>query len=528
MARFATACLTFVFTAVCAGQNSPQADSRGDTAAALVRKARRAERQGHSSEAMLYYSQAAAMSPGDRKLAARAKALEKPESPPAAVEPPPAFDSITAREASLLQQMEKPVNLVGRPGLEDFDLSGTARALFDQVAARFNLKVVYDNDFPAAGPALRFRVTRIGFSDALHDLESVTGAFVTPVSTDHFLVAQDTPAKRNEREQTVALTIPFPQSTSTQELTEVTQLLRQAFNIEKVAVDTVDDTIVIRDRISRAAPAQALLAQMFAYRPEVMVDLEFIEVSDNDLRNYGFNVTNMVQAVPLGTIFNNATTAPSGATNLLTFGAGKTLIGLTVAQAQALFNETISSGRTLFRSQVRAIDGQAATFKVGERYPVQTNGYFGGTGTTTGTTYTPAPVVQFQDLGLQLKFTPHLHGSGEVSMAIDTSYQLLTGELVNGVPVIGRRQVTTEVRLKAGEWAIVAGLMSPVDSKAVSGFAGLAQIPLLGNLFKQTSIQKSDSHILVAIRPNVLSLASDQLTPAPLRVGTETRPFTPF
>jgi type II secretory pathway component GspD/PulD (secretin) len=113
-------------------------------------------------------------------------------------------------------------------------------------------------------------------------------------------------------------------------------------------------------------------------------------------------------------------------------------------------------------------------------------------------------------------------------MAIDTSYQLLTGESVNNVPVIGRRQLTTEVRLQPDEWAVVAGLMNPAESKGVTGFEGLAQIPLLGNLFKQTSLSKQDSHVLIAIRPRILSLPAGEVTPATLRVGTETRPFTPF
>ena len=79
-----------------------------------------------------------------------------------------------------------------------------------------------------------------------------------------------------------------------------------------------------------------------------------------------------------------------------------------------------------------------------------------------------------------------------------------------------------------GEWAVVAGLISRTDSKTQSGFWGLSQIPLIGNLFKQTTKDKEKQNVLVAIRPHLLSLPPDQIVTPKVRVGSETRPFTPL
>ena len=68
--------------------------------------------------------------------------------------------------------------------------------------------------------------------------------------------------------------------------------------------------------ISRALPAQALLQQLFSWRPEVMIEVEFLEVSDSDIINYGFNVTNQFPAIYLGQILNNVVEFPSGVTAL--------------------------------------------------------------------------------------------------------------------------------------------------------------------------------------------------------------------
>jgi general secretion pathway protein D len=305
--------------------------------------------------------------------------------------------------------------------------------------------------------------------------------------------------------------------------------VKQTTNIDKIAWDTTEGVIVIRDRISRVLPAQALLEQLFSWRSEVMIEIEFLQVSDSDILNYGFNVTTSIPAIYLGQILNNVVSFPSGITNLLSFGGGKTLIGLGVAEVDALFNQTTSSNRTLFHAQVRSVDSQPVTFHVGEKYPVITQGYFGGTTTgQQGTTFQPPPSFTFEDLGVQIKVTPHVHGVDGTTLAVETAYQLLTGDSVNSIPIIGSRSINNQVRLREGEWAVVAGVTSSTDSKGQSGFWGLAQLPLIGNLFKQTSKDKERENLLIAIRPHLLSLPPDQIVTRRVRVGSETRPFTPL
>ena len=85
-----------------------------------------------------------------------------------------------------------------------------------------------------------------------------------------------------------------------------------------------------------------------------------------------------------------------------------------------------------------------------------------------------------------------------------------------------------QVRLRDGEWAVVAGITGRTDSKTQSGFWGLANLPLIGNLFKQTSKDKERQNLLIAIRPHLLSLPPDQMATPRVRVGSETRPFTPL
>lgn len=526
--------------------SSGQEDSKNEQALALAKKAKRASKSKHAADAYLFYSEAAALQPKNKKLKLQMQALQtraalesKPVPPkdsgsadddshlPPALAPEDVFDNLTARDYASARQLRGPHELKARAGTQDFDISGNARTLFDQVAKRFGLDTVYDGDYPTGGQQLRFRISGIDYREALHDLEAMTSSFVVPLSSRLFMVAQDTPQKRTDLEQTMAISIPVPEALTTQELTEVAQAVKQATNIDKMAWDAKDGTVVIRDRISRVLPAEALFEQLFAWRSEVMIEVEFLEVSDSDILNYGFTVPTNIPAVYLGDIMNNVISIPSGVTNLLTFGGGKTLIGIGVGEVNALFNQTISSAKTLFRAQVRAVDGQPASFHIGEKYPVITDGYFGSTPPGLNT-FQPPPSFTFEDLGVELKITPHVHGEAGVTLAVEASYELLTGSAVNGIPIFGSRKMNNQVRLRTGEWAIVAGMMTDSDSKNASGFWGLDEIPLFGNLFKQTSKDKERGNVLIAIRPHLLSLPPDQIVTTPVRVGSETRPFTPL
>jgi len=368
----------------------------------------------------------------------------------------------------------------------------------------------------------------VDYREALNSLEAATGSFVIPISGRVFMVAKDTQQKRNELEQTMAIAVPVPQATTTQELTELAQVLRQTTGVEKIAWDTSESRIVMRDRVSRVLPAVALLQQLVAYRPEVMIDLEFIQVAATDLANYGFNVTNSFSAYYLGHILNNVIATPSGVAGLLTFGGGKTLIGIGVAQAQAMFNENIASARSLYHAQIRSVAGQQASLHVGEKYPIVTGGYYGPASTQQGTTYAPPPSFTFEDLGLTLKVTPFIHGLGEVSLTLDTSFEVLTGQAINSIPVIGRRNLVSQVRLRTGEWAVIGGILNNTNSKATTGFLGLANLPVLGYMFQQISTDKEENNVLIGIRPHLLSLPPDQIVSRALRVGSDMRPYIPL
>jgi len=437
------------------------------------------------------------------------------------------FDSFTAREVAEARPLADIPRLKARSGFQDFDLNGDARTLFNRVSSAFGLEVVYDGDYPAGGQPIRFRVSRVDYREALDDAEAATGSFVIPISSKVFMVAQDNAAKRNDLERTMAVSIPIPSAVTTQELTEITQVLRQTMNIEKIGWDTADSSIIIRDRVSRVLPAAALLRQLTSYRPEVMVEVEFLEVTESVMATYGVNLTNTYTMYYLGHLQNTMTQVPSTVMNLVTFGGGKTLFGLTVAEAQAMFNESDNKTNTLYHAQIRSVAGQPALLHVGDKYPIVTSGYYGAI-TSPGTVFSPPPTITFEDLGLEIKVTPYIHGMDTTSLNLEASFEVLTGGSNNGIPVIGERRFKSNADIRNGQWNIIGSMLSKTRARAVTGFYGLAQVPLFGEMFKQTNKDDEDANILIGVRTSLLSLPPDQIVTETLRVGSDPRPHIPL
>ena len=542
--RVSVVTITLLFaTALTAGINT-NADSPKEAALALAKRARKAKKSGHNAQAYLLYSEALAIQPensGYRAqmvlLQTRAAAESKPlppsaegaqDTPHVDIPPEDLYESLTEKEVAEARQLNDVPHLNASREKRDFDLSGAPRVLFDRVAQAFGLDTIYDGDYPQAGAAVRFRLSGVDYREAIHALEAATGSFVIPLSSKLFMVAQDTPSKRNDLERTMAISVPVPQSLTTQEITELAQALRQTTNVEKISWNTSAGTIVIRDRVSRVIPAIAVLDQLISYRPEVMIDLEFLQVGESDVESYGFNVSNSFSATYLGHILNNVITAPGSVTNLLSFGGGKTLVALTAAQVQAMFNETISTSKSLYHAQIRSVVGQPATFHAGEKYPVITGGYFGNVPANSGTVFAPPPAFTYEDLGIKLKVTPYVHGMNDSALDIETSFEVLTGSAINGIPVIGTRSLKSLVGVKNGEWALIGTVTGKTQSKSVAGFWGLAQIPVLGQLFRQTTTDEEDSNVLIGIRTRLLSMPPDQIVTKRLFVGSDARPLTPL
>jgi general secretion pathway protein D len=165
------------------------------------------------------------------------------------------------------------------------------------------------------------------------------------------------------------------------------------------------------------------------------------------------------------------------------------------------------NNRVLQSPQVRVVDGQKASLKIGDRVPYSTGGFqpaFGQVGTGFNSLYSS---FQFLDVGVNVDITPKVHGPNEVSLHIELDISNVRDRIdIGGIeqPVVGQRKVVHDIRLREGEVSLLGGLIQTQETKTVSGVPGLASIPLLRRLFTSESIEKNESELLIAIIPHVL------------------------
>jgi type II secretory pathway component GspD/PulD (secretin) len=239
----------------------------------------------------------------------------------------------------------------------------------------------------------------------------------------------------------------------------------------------------------------------------------------------GNSVTDLITEV--GFLIASGTVSGGQFTNLLgIFGNGLSLAGLYVGSG-ANFNLLLNSSdiRTLDAVQLRSGDNQDATFRAGTRYPIITSTYTTGLSSSVassvaglningtnvgsllsqylGTSSVTVPQIQFEDLGLTLKATPHILHNGAVQLKLDMKIESLGAGSLNGIPVLNNRQLTSTVTVPSGQTALLASEVSSSETRDVQGIPGLSELPGFQST-TNSSVEHNTGELLIIITPHIV------------------------
>lgn len=503
-----------------------------DQAAQLFELGQKTQHAGDTFRAYLLYAEAAALDPTNPLFLQQKNATGELVSHNTSIQ-----DATTATDPDLafLKLMEfegpsqydefgptAPAPHLNSTGIKkSFDLNADAKTTIQKVGEAFGIQMVIDADY-AGPPAFPFRTGELDMFQAFRLLEATTNSLVVPVNARTALVARDTPQRRAEVVPVATMAIPIPERFAVQDAQELVTAVQQVLEIRRATVDPGRRMVFLRDSASKVLVARQLLSDLSRLRSQVEVDVELLTYTKDASRQIGLTLPNSLTLINLGTFLGN-TISPGGIAQFFTFGGGKTLFGLGVAGAKAFATLSESYTQSLLKAQVVALDGQAATLKVGTRYPIATAQFLGATAAST-----PTPTVTFQDLGLVLKITPTVHDEGEVSLDIDAGFTTLGAVDGNGMPAIAQRQFQGKVRLAQDELAVVAGLAQTTDSLSTTGILGLSRVPLLGRLFRTDSTVHDSDQTLIVLRPHIVSLPPWDFPTKVREVGSETKPISLF
>jgi len=453
-------------------------------------------------------------------------------SPSKSAAPPPNFLEKRIQEAGgpveLAPISNVPINL---------KITEDSKVIYETVGKLAGINVLFDPDYTSR--RIKIELNNVSLEEALQIIAVETKTFWRPVTPNTIFVAADNPAKRKDLEQAVIKTFYLTNLSQPTELQDVTNALRQILEIQKIQPLPSEGAIVVRGTPDQMALAQKLVADLDRSKAEVVVDVAVMQINRDKSRTLGINPptsasvqlqqnvtstpTTTTSGVTTTTSTTNGTSTPGGI-NLNTLGnLNATDFTVTISQAtvSALFSD--SSTKLIQKPQIRAIEGQKASLKIGQRVPVATGSFQPGIG---GVGINPLVNTQFQylDVGVNIDVTPRVHANGDVTLKITMEVSEVDGtSSIGGItqPIIGQRKIEHEVRLREGEVNLLGGMMEDQQTRALTGFPILSQIPILRYLFGQTTTDHSETETVFALIPHVVRRPElTELNQAALDAGT--------
>jgi pilus assembly protein CpaC len=209
-----------------------------------------------------------------------------------------------------------------------------------------------------------------------------------------------------------------------------------------------------------------------------------------------FNPSTGQFVTPGGTQFN-----PASVAGLNTIQAAGRLFGVDIATAFDV-SERVGLVTTLASPNLTAISGETATFLAGGEFPIPMSTGLGEIS------------VQYKNYGVSLSYTPTVLSNGRISIRVAPEVSEITTNgavILNGfsIPAVSTRRAETTVELGSGESFMIAGLMQNSYNSAIEKTPGLADVPILGSLFKSDGYRRNETELMIVVTPYLVKPVSD-------------------
>jgi general secretion pathway protein D len=392
-------------------------------------------------------------------------------------------------------------------------LTEDSKVIYQTIGQLAGINVLFDPDYTSR--RIKVELNGVTLEDALRITALESKTFWRPVTGNTIFVAQDNVAKRKELEQSVLKTFYLTNLSQPTELQDVVNAIRAVLDVQRVQQLLSQNALVVRGTPDQIALAEKLVEDLDKARPEVIVDLAVLQISKDRSRTLGLSpptsATVTLQANINTSTSTTTTTSTTGSTssglslnNLATLNANDFQVAIGSANLSAVMGD--SDTKMLQNPQVRALDNQKATLKIGERVPVATGSFQPGIG---GVGINPLVNTQFQylDVGVNIDVTPHVHGDRDVTLKISMEISSVVGQSsIGGIsqPIIGQKKIEHEIRLRDGESSMIGGILDDSDTRSLAGIPGLTSIPILKYLFGQTTQDREHDETVFVITPHVV------------------------
>jgi general secretion pathway protein D len=394
---------------------------------------------------------------------------------------------------------------------------------FDMISRQSGLNFVFDKDVRLDGKiTLYARGTPI--ADAV-DMILLTGQLAKKVvNASTLLIYPDQPQKQKLYQELMVKSFYLGNADAKSTLA----LLRSVVKTRDIYVDERLNLLVMRDTPEAIRLAEKVVAVQDLADPEVMLDVEVLEIKRGRLLDLGVQYPNQFSLLNTlttdtasttgGVIVNTTTTTLSPLP--LTVDKLRDIAGRDIAMngPQVNVKKEDSDVNLLANPRIRVKNREKAKIHIGDKVPVITSN-----ATATGVV---SESVSYLDVGLKLDVEPNVLMRDDVQIRVGLEVSNIVREIRSNSGTltyqIGTRNAGTTLRLKDGETQVLAGLISDEDRSAASRVPGLGDLPLIGRLFSSQRDERNKTEIVLLITPRVLrGIQTDRPALTEFRSGTD-------
>lgn len=413
------------------------------------------------------------------------------------------LDDQAGRAAEAAAPLLKPA--LRKPVSLDFR-EANLKAVFDALSRTTGINFVFDRE---VRPDIRITlsIANTSIEDVISIL-TVTNQLERKTLNDNtVLIYPNTPAKQKDYLDLAVRTFYLVNA----DVKTVFTMLKTVLKTKDMYADEKLNSLTIRDSVEALRLAEKLIAGQDLAEPEVLLDVEVLEVKRSRLLELGidppgkFTLLNIVQnpatvvstATGATTVVNNTLT-----TTQLTLDRLRNIASSSVGIDNPSLNLRAENGdaNILANPRIRAKNREKARIMIGDRVPVITTTATANVGTSES--------VSYLDVGLKLEVEPNVFLDNEVGIKVNLEVSNIVREVRSRsgslTYQIGTRLATTALRLKDGETQALAGLISDEDRRGTAGVPGMVDLPIIGRLFSSERNDRQKTEIVLLITPRVV------------------------
>ncbi len=363
------------------------------------------------------------------------------------------------------------------------------KSVFEIIARTAGINFVFDKDIRQDSKVSIF-VRDNSIEDVLKLLLMTNQLAYKALNNNSLLVYPNTPAKQKEYQELVVSSFHIANT----DVKQMVAMVRGLVKAKDIYVNEKLNLFIMRDTLEAIRLVERLVALNDLPEPEVMLDVEVLEISRTRLLKLGPNFPDRVtfSAVPGA----GAVAVPF---NQIGFDGLKSFA--TSNQVIIDLKKELRAGDILANPRIRVKNREKAKILIGDKVPIITSN-------VTGTAATVSQSVSFIDVGLKLDVEPIISLNDEVSIkvALEVSTVTETIELTGGsqVPKVGTRTAETLLSLKDGETQVLAGLIRDEDKRSLAGIPGLVDLPVLGKILSGQGLERNKTEIVLLITPRIV------------------------